>query len=164
MSFFDLFRKRTAKSALEPADTVLRQQLVELVMGMLREPHGRIRAEDAISAAATIVGERCIDVAGDFPLRDHEMAPASRVFSTRANEVICGDVIEGSVSQSPKDSIAGILLSRLDPKVYTDAHFPALAEIFKQYAAHVGSRDDWGKVPLSVGDDHLPFLPPLRVG
>ena len=104
------------------------------------------------------------DAAGDFPLRDHAMAPGSRVFSTTANKLICGDVAEGGVNQIPKDSIVGMLRSRLDPKVYPDADFPALTEIFKRYSASVGKPADWGKAPVSVGDDHLPFLLPLRVG
>ena len=39
-----------------------------------------------------------------------------------------------------------------------------LSEVFSQYAARVGNPSDWGKVPLTVGKDHLPFVPPLRVG
>jgi hypothetical protein len=164
MSLFDRFRRESGERPPEVADQPLRQKLVELVLGILRDKNGRIRAEDAISAAATVVGERCIDAAGDFALRDHELVPGSRVFSTRANLLICGDVSDGSVAQVPKDTIIGVLRSRLSPRVYADADFPALSEVFKQYAARVGNPDDWGKAPLSVGDDHLPFVPPLRVG
>ena len=164
MSFFDRFRKDSSKGPPDAVDSALRQKLVELVLGILRDQNGRIRVEDAISAAATIVGERCIDAAGDYSLRDHELTPGSRAFSTRANELICGDVSDGGVNQIPKDSVVGMLRSRLDPQVYTDADFPPLPEVFKQYAARVGNPADWGKVPLSVSDDHLPFIPPLRVG
>jgi hypothetical protein len=164
MNFLNRFRKVSGQKPPEAADSALRQKLVELVLGILRDQNGRIRVEDAISAAATIVGERCIDAAGDFALRDHELVPGSRVFSTRVNELICGDVLDGDVNQVPKNSIVGVLRSRLDPRVYTDADFPALSEVFKQYAARVGNPADWGKVPLSVGEDHLPFVPPLRVG
>jgi hypothetical protein len=142
----------------------LRQKLVELVLGILRDQGGRIRVEDAISAAATIVGERCIDAAGDYSLRDHELVPGSRAFSTKANDLICGDVSEGDVNLIPKDSIVGLLRSRLDTRLYTNDDFPPLSEVFKQYAARVGNPADWGKVPLSVSEDHLPFIPPLRVG
>jgi len=160
MSFFDRFRKKSA----EPADAALRKQLADFVLGIMRDKDGRIRVEDVLSAAATIVGERCIDATGDFPLRDHEMTPGARVFSTKANDLICGDVADGSVSEIPKNSIVGMLRSRLDPKVYADADFPALSEVFRQYAARIGKPEDWGKVPLSVSEDHLPFLLPLRVG
>ena len=57
-----------------------------------------------------------------------------------------------------------MLRSRLSPRVYADADFPVLSEVFRQYAARVCSPGHWGKVPLSVGDDHLPFVFPLRVG
>ncbi|MEI6082899.1 MAG: hypothetical protein WCS70_01210 [Verrucomicrobiota bacterium] len=164
MSIFDSFRKGSGGKPSESIDSPLRQKLVDLILGILRDQNGRIRVEDAISAAATIVAERCIDAAGDFPLRDHELAPGSRVFSTKVNELICGDVSDVSVEQVPTNSIVGVLRGRLDARVYTDEDFPVLSQVFKQYAARVGNPADWGKVPLSVDKDHFPFIPPLRVG
>lgn len=164
MSIFDHFRKKSGDEPAEAVDKALRQKLAELVLGALRDPNGRIRVEDAVSAAATIVGERCIDATGDYPLRDHELIPGSRAFSTKANELICGDVSDRDLSQVPKDSIVGILRSRLDPRVYADAEFPPLSQVFEQFAARIGNPADWGKVPLSVPKDHLPFIPPLRAG
>ncbi len=158
MGLFDRFRRPT------DVDQPIRQRLVDLVLAALRDQNGRIRVEDAISAAATIVGERCIDAAGDFPLREHNLPPGSRAFSTRANELICGDISEAGVRQIPADSIVGVLRARLDNRLYADAEFPDLAEVFRQYAARIGDAADWGKVPLSVPEDHLPFIPPLRVG
>jgi|GEM_PF-1233389 len=158
MGLLDRFRRPN------DVDQPIRQKLVDLVLDALRDENGRIRVEDTISAAATIVGERCIDAAGDFPLREHELAPGSRAFSTRANELICGDVSEGDVRQIPTDSIVGVLRARLDSRLYSDAEFPAMAEVFRQYAARFGDAADWGKVPLSVPEDHLPFIPPLRIG
>jgi hypothetical protein len=128
MSFFDRFRGDSGARSPESVDLSLRQRLVELVLGILRE-QGRIRVEDAISAAATIVAERCIDAAGDFALRDHELVPGSRVFSTKVNELICGDISDGVVGQVPKDSIVGVLRRRLDARVCADADFPALASL-----------------------------------
>lgn len=161
MGLFDRFRRT---DAVELADAPIRKKLVELVLGILRDQNGRIRVEDAISASATIVAERCIDAAGDFALRDHELPPGSRAFSTNANELICGDVSEGGASQIPSGSIVGVLRARLDHTLYADAEFPALSEVFRQFAARIGDPADWGKVPLSVGADHLPFIPPLRAG
>lgn len=157
MGFLDRFRK--------PADIDqrIRKSLVELVYTAVRDPKG-IHVEDAISAAATIVAERCIDAVGDFPLREHELPPGSRAFSTRANELICGDVSEGGVSQIPADSIVGVLRARLDRRVYSDAEFPDLAEVFRQFAARIGDPSDWGRVPLSVHQDHFPIILPLQIG
>lgn len=158
MGLFDRFRR--------PADVdqPIRQKLVDLVLGALRDQNSRVRVEDAISAAATIVGERCIDAAGDFPLREHELSPGSPAFSTRANQLICGDATEGGVRHIPADSVVGVLRARLDSRLYADTEFPDLPEIFRQYAARIGHAADWGKVPLSVSEEHLPFIPPLRVG
>jgi len=164
MKFFDRFLKGASDQSTEPIDAPLRKALVDLVLGSLRDKDGRIRVEDAISAAATIIAERCIDATGDYPLRDHDLAPGSRVFSTKANELICGDVSDGGPSQVPRDSIVDILRGRLDPTLYADADFPALSEVFKQYAARIGNAADWGKVPLSVSQGNLPFIMPLRVG
>jgi hypothetical protein len=161
MGLFDRFRKSTP---VEVVEGPLRKKLVDLVLNALRDKDGRIRAEDAISAAATIVGERCIDLAADYPLRDHDMTPGARAFSTKANELICGEVADGKASQLPADSVVGVLRARLDTGLYPDVEFPVLSDVFRHYAACVGNAADWGKVPLSVGEDHLPFIPPLRVG
>jgi hypothetical protein len=48
--------------------------------------------------------------------------------------------------------------------LYSDTEFPELSEVFRQFAARIGDPADWGRVPLSVPDDHLPFVPPLRIG
>jgi len=162
MKFFDRFLKGAGDKSTETVDAPMRKALVDLVLNGLRDKNNRIHVEDTLSAASTIVGERCIDAAGDFPLRDHNLAPGSRAFSTKANQLICGDVAE--ISQLPKDSIIGILRSRLDPTQFTDADFPSLPEVFKQYAARIGNPADWGKVPLSVPQDNFPFIQPLRVG
>jgi hypothetical protein len=164
MKLFDRFLKGDAVQSAEPVDAPLRKALVDLVLASLRDKAGRIRVEDALSAAATIVAERCIDAAGDFPLRTHDLTPGSRVFSTKANELICGDVTDTDLSLLPKQSIVGMLRHRLDPALFADTDFPPLSEVFKQYAARIGAASDGGKVPLSVPQDNLPFVQPLRVG
>jgi hypothetical protein len=52
MSFFDRFRKHCGMTSSESVDASLRQKLVELVLGLLQDKDGRVRVEDAISAAA----------------------------------------------------------------------------------------------------------------
>lgn len=156
MGLFDFFRKQPE------IDALIRKKLGEFIFHVLTDERG-IHVEDAISAAATLVGERCIELAGNFPLRDHDLAPGSRVFSTRANELICGDV-QGGVSQLPAGSIIGMLRSSLDRNIYPDAEFPDMGEVFKQYASRIGDPADWGKVPLSVPKEHFPNIPPLRFG
>lgn len=162
MGFFDRFRRTPAGLQLTRDDSKMRHELVQLVTRVLQDKDGRVRAEDAISAAATIVAERCIDTAGDFSLRDHDMPPGQRAFSTKANELICGDA--ETLDQVPSDSIVGWLRARLNQQAYADADFPLLADVFKYFAARIGEPKDWGKIPLSVPEDHFPFVLPLQIG
>jgi hypothetical protein len=122
--------------------------------------NGRIHVEDLISAAAAIVGEVCIEAAGDFNPRNHEFAPGGRVFSTKANVLISGDA---DFDESPADSIIGILKEKLTGCGFVKADFPVLKDLFTYFAANVGKVEDWGKVPLSVPKDNHPFIKPLRV-
>ena len=121
--------------------------------------NGRIHVEDLISAAAAIVGESSIEAAGDFNPRNHEFAPGARVFSTKANELISGDK---DFDEAPADSIIGILKDKLTSCGFTKVDFPILKDVFTYFAANVGNKEDWGKVPLSVPKDNHPFIQPLR--
>jgi len=160
MGAFDFIGKIAARSA----DDRMRKLLVQYVVKSLTDKSGRIRAEDSICLAATIVGERCIDAAGDFPLRKHSFVPGSRVFSEKVNCLINGDLPASEWSAYPKDSILASLRSRLDPRIYTRATLPVVSELMKGYAAGIGVAADWGKVPLSVPKDNQPFVLPLQVG
>ncbi|MBL9135983.1 MAG: hypothetical protein JNK85_08955 [Verrucomicrobiales bacterium] len=162
MGFFD--RWLGTNSSPEAADKVARQRLVEMVLGALRDPSGRIRVEDAISVAATIVAERCIDAAGDYSMRDHTFAPGSRVFSDRVNQLICGDDAAATVETLPASTVLGHLRRRLDPGTYRNADFPAMRLVIQSFAAGTGDANDWGKVPLSVPTEHLPWILPLQAG
>jgi hypothetical protein len=148
---FNRLRKNTVGNAGEPVDTFLSQKLVKLLTEFIRDQKGNIRAEDLICAAATIVGERCIDAAGELSLRDHEFIPGSRVLSSKVNELICSMVV-------------GELRRKLDAKMYVDADFPVLNEVFKYFADHINDPDDWGRTPLTVEREHWPLMHPLRVG
>jgi hypothetical protein len=160
MAAFDLIRKIATGSA----DDRMRRLLVQFVIKSLTDKSGRIRAEDSICLAATIVGERCIDAAGDFQLRKHNFVPGSRIFSNKVNSLINGDLPASGWSAYPEGSILGSLRSRLDPKIYTADTFPVVSELMKGYAAGIGIASDWGKVPLSVPKDNQPFVLPLQVG
>lgn len=137
--------------------------LFEFLLTALKDKKGRIRAEDVISAAASIVGERCIEAAGDFNPREHSMAPGSRVFSTKMNELLCGDVSDADVTAIPGSSVFGMLRDHVMEGKYVAGDFPPLKSIFQHFAASVGNTDEWGKAPLSVAEDNQPFLMPLRV-
>ena len=165
MGLFDRFKKdsSTPPPPSGPDIAALRDKLVNLVFDGVRSPDNRIRVEDAVGAAAVIVAERCIDAAGNFPLRDHELTPGSRVLSDTVNGLICGDELE--IAKIPPQSVVGTLRACLDPKLYTDAEFPDLKEVMTTFLNGISAEGiEWGRVPLSVGKDHEPFILPLRVG
>lgn len=145
------------KSKPTPIETCA-QALYEVLTKALTQ-NGRIHVEDLISAAAAIVGETCIETAGDFNPRNHEFAPGGRVFSTKANDLISGDT---DFDEAPADSIIGILKEKLTSCGFTKSDFPVLKDVFTYFAANVGKVEDWGKVPLSVPKDNHPLIKPLR--
>jgi hypothetical protein len=162
MSLFDRFKKSPPPPP-RPDDAALRDKLVNLVFDGVRSPDNRIRVEDAVGAAAVIVAERCIDAAGNFPLRDHELTPGSRVLSDTVNGWLCGDELE--LAKIPPQTVVGTLRVCLDPKLYADAEFPDLKEVMTTFLNGISAEGmEWGRVPLSVGKDHEPFILPLRVG
>jgi hypothetical protein len=156
MSLLDRFRRKP------PADEALRDRLVELVMRKLTERTNRIRTEDAICGAAAIVGERCIDLAAAYPLRDHNIPPGRRVFSDRVNDILCGNITGGGFDLLPTDSIFGQLHRTLNPRTYQAEHFPELGSVFSGYAAGFTKAEDWGHVPVTVPALHHPTILPLQ--
>lgn len=137
------------------------QQLTDLVLGALRDRQGRIRAEDALSAIATIVAERTIAAAGDYELRQHDFAPGSRVLSANINRLLCGDT---DLEDAPADSVFRSLRDQLLARGYHREEFPPLKDVFEAFLKGVITEDTWGKVPLSVPKQNLPNVLPLQVG
>ena len=137
--------------------------LYEFLLAGLRDKAGRIRAEDFISATASIAGERCIEAAGILKPHDHAIAPGTRVFSDKVNTLLCGDLPNTAMADLPAASVFGMLRDRLLSEKYDLAEFPEPTAIFKGFAASIGKTEDWGKVPLSVPQDNQPNLLPLRV-
>lgn len=154
-----LFGQKTPPAA--PLEQ-LSDKLVELVLSMLREKDGRIRAEDAISAAATILAEQCISAVGEFDPSNHTFTPGSRVFSERMNGLLCADVPD--IRSAPPESVFGMLRDSLGTSVYSLSDFPPLEDIFRSFVSRIGNEADWGKVPLSVDAGHFPHTIPLQVG
>jgi hypothetical protein len=143
------------------AEMAASQSLFRFLLDGLEVPGQGTRAEEAISSAASIVAWRCIEAAGDYDPRNHQLVPGSRVFSTRVNELFSGD--DDKLSAAPPDSIVGILRGRLLGRGYSQEDFPELAEVFRDLAAKIGDPADWGRAPLSVPEDNRPALLPLQV-
>lgn len=149
------------KSAPEPIEKCSDALFQFLADGLKKD--GRIRAEDIITAAASITGELCIEVAGNFNPRKHSLVPGSRVFSDKVNELFAGDSAEVRVDGLPSESIVGTLRDKLLESGYAASDFPELKTIFEHFVANIGKASDWGRVPLSVPEGNRPFILPLQV-
>jgi hypothetical protein len=121
---------------------------------------GRVRVEELISATAAVVGEAMIAAAGDYDPRQHVHIPGARVFSDALNRLFCGDQ---DLAQAPPDSVVGVLRDRVAACGFIPEDFPPLKDVLGHFAANIGCEEDWGRVPLSVGDDHRPYIMPLQV-
>lgn len=100
------FRRTNPKEACGKA-------LVKAICEKLKEPDGRIRAEDLVVTLASITGELCIDAAGLFSSRGHGWNPGQRIFSDLTNKVIDGDDVNDTLATIPAESVVGILRNRL---------------------------------------------------
>jgi hypothetical protein len=118
-------------------------------------------AAEAISAAAAIVGERCIDAASELSVRAHHFPVGQRIFSDEINALLTGDVTR-SWSPLPPSSVFGSLRSELSSQFQSD-DFPPVEGVLRAFAAGVGKPEDWGRVPLSLPRERWPESLPLRV-
>ena len=150
-------KKNPESGSLEKAAA---HQLYEYLCETIKRD-GRIRVEDLITAASSIVGELCIGATGDFDPRKHQFVPGSRVFSEKVNELFSGNVQD--LQQIPSSTIVGTLRDSLLAAGYDVADFPSMKHVFEHYAAKIGNKADWGKVPLSISSDNQPFVMPLQV-
>jgi len=121
---------------------------------------GRIRVEELVSAAAAIVGEAAIAKAGDYDPRQHVYTPGTRIFSTKINTLLCDDK---SLREAPPESMLGDLRDRLHRCGFAESDFPKLEDVFTYFAQSIGKKDEWGRVPLSIAQQHYPFAQPLRI-
>lgn len=138
------------------------RELLKSVLAFCQEDDGTVRPVEAISAMAAVVGERCIDAAGEFKVRGHSFIPGQRVFSDKVNTLLCGDNGSIQLSDIPAKSVYGILRDRLAGSVY-EHHFPSIEEVFSGFAARIGKPEDWGKVPVSLPEEQRPRRLPLRI-
>ena|SRR6185369_8591966 len=137
------------------------QRLANFVVEIMKEANGRARVEDVISTAAAIVGERCIEAAGDFNPRVHTFVPGSRIFSDKINDLISGDVDDWS--KVPANCVVGILRAQITAGPYDAAELPSLTDVYGGLAASTGDTSSWGWVPLSVPVVNRPTVMPLRI-
>jgi len=136
------------------------QQVKNVITTYSRDKLGRVDSKEAIAAMAAVVGERCLDAAGEIPVRTHDFEPGQRAFSDRINELLTGDETTELVTIK-SNSVFGTIRDQLSGAKFQN-HFPSLHEVFTGFAGGI-SKHEWGKVPLSVPAKYYPEKLPLRV-
>jgi len=152
---FNLFKRK-------PNEIKIAQQIEKFVFNGVQTEKG-IRVEDVILVMSTIVAERCIDLAGDYDLRNHDHSPANIIFSDKINSLLAGNNISNDWNQLPKESAFGMLYQKTKTSFPHD-FFPKIKDIFENFTKHAGEPIEFGNIPLSVPKDNYPFLNPLRSG
>ncbi|AXP81919.1 hypothetical protein CJ739_2854 [Mariniflexile rhizosphaerae] len=154
MGIFDFFSSK-------PTDEKLTKKLVNFVYDSIQTKNG-VRVEDAICLISTIAAERCIEVANEFSIHEHEFEPGAAVFSDKINELLVGPNIVENWNDLPSESVFGTIRNKIVPK-FDIKNFPTLISIFESYAQNVGELE-WGNINLTIPIDNKPFLLPLQAG
>jgi hypothetical protein len=136
-------------------------EIADLVLRNCKEGDGRIRAEDAISTAAAIVGEACLTACGELSPDEHDLVPGQPIASDAVNRVlgIDGTGWDSSIQKSP----LGILQAAAPMIGFSASDIPKLEPIFQNFASSIGrSPQSKGSVPLTVPEENRPRVMPLR--
>lgn len=153
MGIFDFLTK--------PSDEKLTKKLVNYVYNSIKTDKG-VRVEDAICVMSTVVAERCIEVANEFSIDEHEFEPGSAVFSEKINDILVGPVAVENWNELPQESVFATIKRKINSH-FDNSSFPVLTGIFENYAKNVG-QTEWGNLTLSIPDDNKPFFIPLQAG
>jgi len=153
MGIFDFLTK--------PSDERLTKKLVNYVYNSIQTDKG-VRVEDALCVMSTIVAERCIEVANEFSINEHEFEPGSAVFSEKINEILVGPIATENWEELPQESVFATIKRKINSH-FDNSSFPSLTGIFESYAKNVGETE-WGNLSLSISEDNKPFFLPLQAG
>lgn len=159
-------KKEARQMSLESVwkeDQVAGKTLAEKILDLVRDQDGRVQTEDFISALAAIVAERCIEAAGDYEINSHDFAPGTRVFSDQVNERLNGNEPDSGWADIPPDSVFGLIWVVATSNGYLSEEFPPMKEIFERFVSGVPEASEWGRAPLSIPQEHLPRMLPIRV-
>jgi hypothetical protein len=137
------------------------QKILDAALARVTDPPGssRVRVEDYVTAVAAVTGEAAIVAAG-IEIEALDITPGAALFGDRINQVLTGDTAD--LDKVPADTVVGILVASLVPNVVALADFGSLEDLYRSVAEHVGDRE-WGTAYLSVGADHAPTMPPIRL-
>jgi len=144
-------------------DEQLAKEIRRLIQVYVRKAAATSRDKEAIAAMAAVVGERCQEVASEFPVRKHAFVPGQRIFSDRVNVLLAGNGRTLDLDGIPAESVYAQIRDQIDGSRYSRNDFPGLVTVFQGFARRIGKPEDWGKVPLSLPPEDWPRLLPLRV-
>lgn len=122
-----------------------------------------IRVEDLINTAASIVGECCISANGEIDPRQHPFQAGDPILSDAMNRLLSGDVAGSDFTAVPEESVFGLLREGVCGVGYDSGDLPSLEAVYRNFVANVHGKQEWGWVPLSVPEKHVPFVRPLQV-
>ncbi len=128
MRFFDFLNSK-------PSIEKLTKNLVNYVYNSV-QTENRVRVEDALCVMATIVAERCIKIANEFSIDEHDFEPGSAIFSKKINEILVGPVAVENWKDLPEESVFTIIKRKIDSH-FSKNSFPSLSGIFETYAKNV---------------------------
>lgn len=152
---------RDAVRVRHEEDERMARQVKDVVLAYCQDDGGRPDASDALSAMAAVVGERCLDAAGEIPVRTHDLVAGQRVFSDKVDVLLTGVQLD-DLASIPSDSVFGTIRDQLAGSRFQN-HFPPFSSVYAGFAARIGKPEDWGKVPLSIPEQYWPKRLPLRV-
>jgi hypothetical protein len=116
-----------------------------------------VRVEDYLTVLAAMTGEGALVAAG-LDIEAVEIAPGSGMFGGRVNEILSGDTAD--LAAAGPETVVGILRDRLVPAV-VQADWFDLQRLYTFVASNAG-RAPWGAVTVSVPEQNLPRVLPLR--
>ncbi|MDH7448193.1 hypothetical protein [Aquimarina sp. 2201CG14-23] len=154
MGIFDFIKSK-------PSVEKLTKTLVNYVYDHVQTEKG-VRVEDALCVMSTIVAERCIKIANEFSVNEHDFDPGSVIFSEKINELLVGPIAVKNWNNLPEQCVFARIKRKIDSH-FNQIPFPSLSRIFETYAKNVGE-SEWGNLTLSVPDENKPSVLPLQAG
>lgn len=145
----------------KPSDEKLTKKLAKYVYDKVQN-NGVVRVEDALCVMATIVVERCIEVANEASINEHNFEPGCPIFVEKINEILVGSADVENWNELPKECVFARIKNKID-KHFNETAFPSLAGIFKNHAKNVGG-EEWGAHTLNIPEDSKPSFLLSRIG
>jgi hypothetical protein len=163
LAFSTGIRRDRPRTTLGPEEARVVRTVKQIILDYSHFRGEALGAKEAIAAMAAVVGERCIEAAGEYTARGHKFVPGQRVFSDLINTLLAGEVTSDDLAAVPGNSVFGIIRDQLEEDGFKASIFPSIPGVFRGFAAQIGHPDDWGKVPLSLPRTQWPQKLPLRV-